>query len=121
MIRAVALIAQMASLSPMAFAGEGQSIPESLGFRHLYKCPDDRDVLRLGDTGTAEACLAKCTAVSKKTGAVAGCWWLDGTGGFHRDCRVCRTRPPVKGKWPNDWALPFTGETVSLPSAPSQR
>jgi len=78
--------------------------PEALGFMHFYKCPSDADVDRLGDTGTAEACLAACSA---RRHAVA-CWWLDGTGGFPRQCRVCRTMRPSKQAWPNDWAVPFS-------------
>jgi hypothetical protein len=75
--------------------------PAALGFQHFYKCPSDADVDRLGDTVTPDACLAACEA---RAGA-AGCWWLDGTGGFPRECRVCRTMQPTRQSWPNDWAL----------------
>ncbi len=81
--------------------------PEALGFLHFYKCPSDADVDRLGDTGTAANCLAACQARPQ----AAGCWWLDGTGGFPRECRVCRTLPPTKLDWRNDWALPMSPGT----------
>lgn len=71
----------------------------SLGFHHFYKCPDDSDVTVLGDTETMSACWDAC-----QTEGGAGCWFLDGTGGFARECRVCRTLVPVKETWSNDWA-----------------
>jgi hypothetical protein len=82
--------------------------PAALGFQQFYKCPDGPDVDRIGDTKTAGACLAACEARKN----AAGCWWLDGTGRFPRQCRVCRTREPVKNRFRNDWALP-----MSSPSA----
>jgi hypothetical protein len=80
--------------------------PFARGFSHYYKCPDaDFDVL--GDTVTSEACLSAC----RRHGTAAGCWWLDGTWGFPRECRICRAHAPVRGFWPNDWALPLSGLT----------
>jgi hypothetical protein len=81
--------------------------PEALGFAHFFKCPSDADVDILGDTITAKACLAACQTHSH----AAGCWWLDGTGGFRRECRLCRTQPPTKMQWQNDWALPLSPYT----------
>jgi hypothetical protein len=78
--------------------------PEVFGFEHKYKCPFDFDVLRLGDTKTPEACLKAC---EQHPGA-AGCWWLDGTGGFPRSCRLCRTMAPKKNHFKNDWAQPMS-------------
>ena len=80
--------------------------PVSLGFEQFYKCPNTQaldDVLDLGDTLTPSACLSAC----KKQNTVAGCWWLDGSGGAPRDCRVCKTLAPVKMSYQNDWAIPF--------------
>lgn len=95
---------------PLASHPTRAETPAAQGFRHYAKCAADRDVTRLGDTGTAAACLAVCRAVP----GAAGCWWLDGnTGPFPRECRVCRTRAPVWSPWPNDWALPFATPTVS--------
>jgi hypothetical protein len=71
----------------------------TLGFKQYWKCPDDTDVTVLGDTATMTACWSAC----EKEGG-AGCWFLDGTGGFARECRVCRTLVPVKETWSNDWA-----------------
>jgi len=76
--------------------------PEALGFQHFYKCPSDADVTHLGDTKTPQACRTACEAHLNG----AGCWWLDGTGGFPRECRLCRTKSPNKQTWPNDWAIP---------------
>jgi hypothetical protein len=87
----------------IANAAAAPDSPEAHGFVHFYKCPSGRDVERLGDTGTSAACLSACQA----HGPAAGCWWLDGTGGFPRQCRVCRVLSPVKRQWPNDWALPL--------------
>lgn len=79
--------------------------PTALGFQQFYKCPSDADVLRLGDTGTPAACLAACEAHPN----AAGCWWLDGTNGFARECRLCRTMSPMKKVWPNDWGVRLSG------------
>jgi hypothetical protein len=78
--------------------------PGALGFNRFYKCPSDRDTLRLGDTVTPQACLQACRA----HGPAAGCWWLDGSGGFPRACRLCRTLAPQREEWRNDWALPLS-------------
>lgn len=82
--------------------------PAALGFQQFYKCPDGSDVDPIGDTITAGACLAACQARKN----AAGCWWLDGTGPFPRQCRVCRTREPVKNHFRNDWALPMSDPSV---------
>ena len=98
------LVAGIAAF-PISFClAQQPRAPEALGFMRYYKCPSDKDVDRLGDTGTAEACLAACAARSHGV----GCWWLDGTGGFPKQCRICRTMQPSKQDWPNDWALPFS-------------
>jgi len=39
--------------------------------------------------------------------SAAGCWWLDGTGGFARECRVCTDKAPEKSAYANDWAFRF--------------
>lgn len=83
--------------------------PTALGFRQFYKCPSDADVLHLGDTGTPAACLIACE--SHPNGA--GCWWLDGTNGFPRECRLCRTLSPVKKVWPNDWGVRLSGAPIA--------
>ncbi len=77
--------------------------PADLGFIHFFKCPSDRDTTRVGDTVTPDACLRVCQS---HPGAV-GCWWLDGTGGFPRECRICRTLEPTKNQFHNDWAMPI--------------
>jgi hypothetical protein len=82
-----------------------QQSPASLGFQQFYKCPSDADTIRLGDPGTAANCLNECSARGG-----AGCWYLDGTGGFARDCRVCRTLAPAKFFYPNDWAMPIEAD-----------
>jgi hypothetical protein len=103
----------LAGLVLIGSAGAGLAAspddPVKLGFQRYYKCPDGRDVTRLGDTGTASACLAACL---KEPGA-AGCWWLDGSNGFPRQCRVCRTQSPVREIWPNDWGISLKGMPVS--------
>jgi hypothetical protein len=71
----------------------------SFGFKQYWKCPDDSDVTVLGDTKSLQACWSACQAQGG-----AGCWFLDGTGGFARECRVCRTLVPVQESWANDWA-----------------
>jgi hypothetical protein len=88
-------------------SNEPQS-PEALGFKHYYKCPNDADVLRIGDTVTPQACLQACENQPR----AAGCWWLDGTGGFPRQCRVCKTLTPRKKVWPNDWATPIEADSL---------
>jgi hypothetical protein len=89
-------------------AVDAPASPEALGFTHFLKCPSDRDVTVLGDTKSPAACLAVC----RKQPHVAGCWWLDGTGGFRRECRVCRTLSPVKEHWPNDWGIPLNNNEL---------
>jgi hypothetical protein len=84
--------------------------PASLGFHHFYKCPADADVDVLGDTVTPKACLTACLTRDN----AAGCWWLDGTGGFPRQCRVCRTFSPRQMYWANDWALPLSALVASM-------
>jgi hypothetical protein len=74
-----------------------------LGFQQYYKCGDDNDVKSLGEKGSMGACMAACQAEPQ----AAGCWYLDGTGGFARDCRVCLTLTPVQMTWANDWARPL--------------
>jgi hypothetical protein len=86
-----------------ASARERHKSPQALGFMEFYKCPNS-EVARLGDTKTPEACIAACEAHTP----AAGCWWLDGTGGFPRECRVCLTMEPQKMTWPNDWGLPMS-------------
>lgn len=99
------------SLLLIASIAAAPTAPQALGFRHFFKCPSDADVTRLGDTTTPAACLAACETHS----GAAGCWWLDGTGGFARECRVCRTMEPAKRRWPNDWAIPMSpGPIASL-------
>lgn len=91
-----------------AEVGTEPQSPEAFGFRHFYKCPNDADVLRIGDTVTPQACLKACENQAR----AAGCWWLDGTGGFPRQCRVCKTLTPWKNRWPNDWATPIEADAV---------
>jgi hypothetical protein len=79
------------------------SVSKKYGFQQFYKCPSDADVIPLGNQGTMGACLTACQA----TKGAAGCWYLDGTGGFPHDCRACRTMTPVKMTWANDWARPL--------------
>jgi hypothetical protein len=74
--------------------------PGALGFQQYFKCMKDGDAVGLGDTVTAKGCLDAC----KKAGG-AGCWWLDGTGGFPRGCNLCSIQPPQKGSWSNDWGI----------------
>jgi hypothetical protein len=100
---AAAMISMTTSVSA-AQPSPGLETPESLGFAHFYKCPSDADVTHLGDTITAKNCLAACEAQP----TARGCWWLDGTGGFPRECRVCRTLEPDKMQWRNDWARPLS-------------
>jgi hypothetical protein len=97
-------IAAVPIAAPSAQPPHSTESPQALGFAHLYKCPSDRDVDRLGDTVTPQARLEAC----EQHGHAAGCWWLDGTGGFPRQCRVCRTLTPQRMHWPNDWALPLS-------------
>jgi hypothetical protein len=94
------------SASPGASAAPAAAVasPAALGFAQYYKCPSDADAIRLGDTVTPDACLNACN----QQGQAAGCWWLDGTGGFGRECRVCKTLTPAKGHWANDWAMPIS-------------
>ncbi|HVY48087.1 MAG TPA: hypothetical protein VHB21_19500 [Minicystis sp.] len=66
------------------------------GFQQFYKC--SADAPSLGDKPTKEACLAACQTDATAT----GCWYLDGTGGFPRDCRVCHA-PMTKQQYANDW------------------
>jgi hypothetical protein len=70
-----------------------------LGFEQYWKCPDDRDVKVLGEKANMDECLSACQAEGG-----AGCWYLDGSGGFPHDCRVCQTLAPVKETYANDWA-----------------
>jgi len=87
-----------------AFAAETN--PASVGFEQFYKCPNTKaldDVVDLGDTRTPSACLSAC----KKQDTAAGCWWLDGSGGLPRGCRVCKTLAPVKMSYQYDWAIPI--------------
>ncbi len=84
--------------------------PADQGFIHFFKCPSDSDTTRIGDTQTAAACLRVCQSQAH----AAGCWWLDGTGGFPRECRVCRTRQPQKDIWNNDWAMPIDTVVATL-------
>jgi hypothetical protein len=83
--------------------------PAFLGFHHFYKCPSDADVDVIGDTVTPKACLAACMT----SDMAAGCWWLDGTGGFPRQCRICKTFAPRKMSWSNDWALSLSALVAS--------
>jgi TPR repeat protein/S1-C subfamily serine protease len=92
------------------FAAETNPAP--LGFEQFYKCPNTKaldDVRDLGDTVTPGACLSAC----KKQDAAAGCWWLDGSGGLPRDCRVCKTLAPVRMSYQNDWAIPIGTKSQS--------
>lgn len=82
--------------------------PAAVGFRRYFKCIDF-DAISLGDTETAKGCLAACSAVPH----AAGCWWLDGTGSFPRECRICRTHPPVPFLYPNDWAQPLAPKIIA--------
>lgn len=108
--RAVALTL-IAGVAMGAGSGGKPQSPEAYGFRHYFKCPSDADVFHIGDTVTPQACLAACQSMQH----VAGCWWLDGTGGFPRECRACKTLAPRKEVWPNDWATPKrTDDLVSL-------
>ncbi len=93
----------------LAAAPAPKASPQGLGFQQFYKCPSDRDVDRVGDTITPQACLAACSARPNAT----ACWWLDGTGGFPRQCRVCRTQAPIRQRFPNDWAMPLKDNVSS--------
>lgn len=56
--------------------------------------------------------LAKAVGALLGRTVAAGCWWLDGTEGFPRQCRICRTLSPVKRHWSNDGALPLDALTL---------
>ncbi len=104
-MKALALFVFGIAVVPVAAGCAQPATPQALGFNRFYKCIGD--VESLGDTVTPRACLAAC----EQHGHVAGCWWLDGSGGFPRQCRVCRSLTPKKMFWPNDWALPLTAYT----------
>lgn len=78
--------------------------PGLLGFKRYFRCPLDGTTRSVGDTKTSSACLAECYLHPEAT----GCWWLDGTGGFPRDCRICLSGTPRRWRYGNDWALPLT-------------
>jgi hypothetical protein len=69
------------------------------GFQQYWKCPG-MGVVSLGDTGSEDACLSACEAQPE----ALGCWYLNGTGGFPRDCRICVDTPPIKETFANDFA-----------------
>ena len=107
-VTSAAVLVFIAGAAMGAEVGTEPQSPEAFGFRHFYKCPNDADVLRIGDTITPQACLKACETHAR----AAGCWWLDGTGGFPRQCRVCKTLTPWKKHWPNDWATPMEADAV---------
>jgi hypothetical protein len=73
--------------------------PVKLGFHQFNKCHGEAK--GLGDTKTAATCLAACT----KQPEAKGCWWLDGSGGFDRECRICLDGSPSRDIFPNDWGI----------------
>ena len=87
-----------------SFASSDDTNPAAVGFIHYFKCGnhDSSEANSLGDPGSAKACLDACRAA----GVGFGCWYLDGTDGFPRDCRVCTLQAPAYGGWSNDWAQP---------------
>jgi hypothetical protein len=78
-------------------------LPSGAGFQQYFKCEGSE--ASLGDQGAATACLASCKAYGAANGNVFGCWYLDGTNGYARDCRICSTAAPAKDVYPNDWGL----------------
>jgi len=100
-------LATLVAVSLLAFAschaGPNPATATFTGFKQFWKCPDDNDVQKLGDKGSQDACLTACRAQP----LAAGCWYLDGTGGFPRDCRICLTKQPVKETYGNDFAGAF--------------
>jgi hypothetical protein len=83
--------------------------PASLGFKHLYMCPVDADVITIGKRIYADECLEACKTVSKTMlgDTAKGCWWLDGRAGHPLDCRLCKTTAPVQNIFINNWAMPL--------------
>lgn len=94
-----------------ASAAPCTSTKQFSGFSQFYKCHGDGDVLSLGDRGAKEDCLDAC----KREPKAAGCWYLDGSGGYPRDCRVCVTMQPVKDSFANDWAGGLTAGDCRAP------
>ncbi|MGE3623222.1 MAG: hypothetical protein AB7H77_05050 [Bdellovibrionales bacterium] len=90
------------------------SEPAALGFQQYFKCTGQ--AVPIGDTGTPNACLASCRALPN----VMGCWWLDGTGGFGRECRVCTDKAPEKDSFANDWGLSLTTRKLTTPVLPPE-
>jgi hypothetical protein len=82
--------------------GTGVAAPSTSfsGFKQGWKCGDP---VNLGDQGSQEACLQAC----EKQDHPSGCWYLDGTGGFIRDCNYCKSNRTVYGGYQNDWAGDF--------------
>jgi hypothetical protein len=80
------------------------------GFVQYQKCMGQ--ATSLGDLGSQDACLAACKADTR----AFGCWYLDGTGGFSRDCRICTDAAPSTGTFANDWAgaIVRSGSCASL-------
>src|SRR5579863_2689064 len=70
-------------------------------FQQYWKCPANET--SLGNKGSEPACLAACEAEPN----AVGCWYLDGTGGFPQDCRICLGTPPLKETFSNDFAAPL--------------
>jgi len=103
-IKIIILATALAFLANISIASAAKSpSAQSLGFQQYYKCASEDDVIHLGDTATAAACLYEC----RKQDEAAGCWWIDGTGGVQRECRACRTLVPETGSVSNDWAMPL--------------
>ncbi len=92
-------------------SGEKDVDPTTLGFKQYYKCASDADTVTIGKRADARACLAACKTVSSSLldGNARACWYLDGSAGVPRDCRLCKATAPVEDDFLNNW-------TVSLPA-----
>jgi len=89
------------AVSPPPPVVQAEAISPALwGFEQYFRCAADADVTSIGDRGSASECLAACKSQPK----ALGCWYLDGTGGIGRDCRVCRTTRSERNTAANDWA-----------------
>ncbi|HEY8042178.1 MAG TPA: hypothetical protein VIF15_20380 [Polyangiaceae bacterium] len=95
-------------------AAPGPSGGMVLGFTQFSKCAEGDRVTSLGDRGSMGACLTAC----EQQPQAAGCWYLDGSGGFPRGCRVCRGLAPVMHAFASDWAKPLAPTAASASAAP---
>jgi len=102
-MRCVALLVLLMSAHAASAAPPAVPSPGLLGFKRYFRCPFDGRTENLGDMKTASACLAECYLHPEAT----GCWWLDGSGGFARSCRICLHGTPRRWRFGNDWALPL--------------